>query len=212
MAARARPCAGTRINWREADLLSIADDSFVTTKQESVYAAMTQAPEMHRPPMYFTPDWVNARKSVQICHRGRTRQRIRDGYTNVKRTAFDSVVNTYASSPCTVVPNTRLANGGRRSRYCSNERSFTTRRPAKLVLRVLRPVSAPAGQGRSRLVRGQGNRRIPAFPSSPSAGWNNRRLLGWAAFLFLGSPLRCSESDGSYKWISSASSGTRAAT
>jgi glyoxylase-like metal-dependent hydrolase (beta-lactamase superfamily II) len=43
----------------------IAGDAFITTKQESAYAAITQAPEMHGPPMYFTPDWENARKSVQ---------------------------------------------------------------------------------------------------------------------------------------------------
>jgi hypothetical protein len=41
-----------------------AGDAFVTTKQESVYAAVTQAPEMHGPPMYFTPDWPSARQSV----------------------------------------------------------------------------------------------------------------------------------------------------
>ena len=50
--------------WRNADRLLIAGDAFVTTKQESVYAAVTQAPEMHGPPMYFTPDWPSARQSV----------------------------------------------------------------------------------------------------------------------------------------------------
>jgi hypothetical protein len=39
--------------------------TFITTRQESAYAAVTQAPEMHGPPMYFTPDWVSARSSVQ---------------------------------------------------------------------------------------------------------------------------------------------------
>jgi glyoxylase-like metal-dependent hydrolase (beta-lactamase superfamily II) len=51
--------------WREADRLLVAGDAFITTRQESAYAAITQAPEMHGPPMYFTPDWVSARASVQ---------------------------------------------------------------------------------------------------------------------------------------------------
>jgi glyoxylase-like metal-dependent hydrolase (beta-lactamase superfamily II) len=50
--------------WRSADRLLIAGDAFVTTRQESVYSAVTQAPEMHGPPMYFTPDWPSARQSV----------------------------------------------------------------------------------------------------------------------------------------------------
>jgi glyoxylase-like metal-dependent hydrolase (beta-lactamase superfamily II) len=52
--------------WREADRMLIAGDAFVTTRQESVYAAVTQKPEMHGPPMYFTPDWNSARRSVQM--------------------------------------------------------------------------------------------------------------------------------------------------
>ncbi len=43
----------------------IAGDAFITTAQESAYAVMTQQPEMHGPPMYFTPDWVAARRSVE---------------------------------------------------------------------------------------------------------------------------------------------------
>jgi glyoxylase-like metal-dependent hydrolase (beta-lactamase superfamily II) len=50
--------------WRRADRLVIAGDAFVTTRQESVYSAVTQAPELHGPPMYFTPDWPSARQSV----------------------------------------------------------------------------------------------------------------------------------------------------
>ena len=50
--------------WRDADRLLIAGDAFVTTAQESIYSAVTQAPEMHGPPMYFTPDWPSARQSV----------------------------------------------------------------------------------------------------------------------------------------------------
>jgi len=52
--------------WRESDRLMIVGDAFITTKQESVYAAVTQEPEMHGPPMYFTPDWESARRSVEV--------------------------------------------------------------------------------------------------------------------------------------------------
>src|SRR3954463_12093910 len=51
--------------WRESDRTIIAGDAFVTTKQESVYAAARQEPEMHGPPMYYTPDWESAKSSVQ---------------------------------------------------------------------------------------------------------------------------------------------------
>jgi hypothetical protein len=43
----------------------VAGDAFVTTRQESVYAALTQEPEMHGPPVYYTPDWGSARESVR---------------------------------------------------------------------------------------------------------------------------------------------------
>jgi glyoxylase-like metal-dependent hydrolase (beta-lactamase superfamily II) len=55
--------------WRLQDRLLIAGDAFITTKQESAYSAITQAPEMHGPPMYFTPDWEAARQSVQALAR-----------------------------------------------------------------------------------------------------------------------------------------------
>jgi glyoxylase-like metal-dependent hydrolase (beta-lactamase superfamily II) len=51
--------------WRSADKTLIAGDAFITTKQESAYAVATQRPELHGPPMYFTPDWDGARESVQ---------------------------------------------------------------------------------------------------------------------------------------------------
>ena len=51
--------------WREQDRSLIAGDAFVTTAQESLYSVITQAPELHGPPMYFTPDWHAARLSVQ---------------------------------------------------------------------------------------------------------------------------------------------------
>ena len=51
--------------WREADRALIAGDAVITTAQESAYAVATQAPELHGPPMYYTPDWAAARASVQ---------------------------------------------------------------------------------------------------------------------------------------------------
>lgn len=51
--------------WRPRDRLLIAGDAFITTRQESAYASVTQRPEMHGPPMYFTPDWASAKQSVQ---------------------------------------------------------------------------------------------------------------------------------------------------
>ncbi|WP_375459924.1 MBL fold metallo-hydrolase [uncultured Enterovirga sp.] len=51
--------------WRETDRALIAGDAFVTTKQESVYAAAVQSPEMHGPPRYFTIDWAKSRASVE---------------------------------------------------------------------------------------------------------------------------------------------------
>jgi glyoxylase-like metal-dependent hydrolase (beta-lactamase superfamily II) len=51
--------------WRESDRTLIAGDAFITTRQESAYAAIMQKPEMHGPPRYFTPDWNSARTSVQ---------------------------------------------------------------------------------------------------------------------------------------------------
>ena len=44
----------------------IAGDAFVTTAQESAYAALLQEPELHGPPKYFTHDWQAARDSVRL--------------------------------------------------------------------------------------------------------------------------------------------------
>ena len=53
--------------WREADRALIVGDAFVTTKTESAYeASFAQDPEMHGPPQYFTPDWISAKRSVEI--------------------------------------------------------------------------------------------------------------------------------------------------
>ena len=50
--------------FRDADRTLIAGDAFVTTRQESALAVLTQAPEVHGPPAYFTPDWDAAGRSV----------------------------------------------------------------------------------------------------------------------------------------------------
>ena len=57
--------AGQVALWREADGVLISADAFITTAQESAYAAATQEPELHGPPMYFTHDWQAARDSVR---------------------------------------------------------------------------------------------------------------------------------------------------
>lgn len=51
--------------WRESDRVLIAADAFVTTDQESLYAALTQKPELQGPPAYFTCDWERARDTVR---------------------------------------------------------------------------------------------------------------------------------------------------
>jgi glyoxylase-like metal-dependent hydrolase (beta-lactamase superfamily II) len=51
--------------FRERDRVLIAGDAFVTTKQESFWSVVTQKPEFHGPPAYFTSDWDAAKLSVQ---------------------------------------------------------------------------------------------------------------------------------------------------
>lgn len=51
--------------WRESDRATIVGDAFITTKQESAYSVAMQRPELHGPPQYFTPDWINAGESVR---------------------------------------------------------------------------------------------------------------------------------------------------
>jgi glyoxylase-like metal-dependent hydrolase (beta-lactamase superfamily II) len=51
--------------FRELDGVLIAGDAFVTTRQESLAAVLTQRKELNGPPAYFTPDWVSAKRSVQ---------------------------------------------------------------------------------------------------------------------------------------------------
>lgn len=50
--------------FREADGTLVAGDAFITTAQESAYAVLTQRPELHGPPMYYTQDWEAAWASV----------------------------------------------------------------------------------------------------------------------------------------------------
>lgn len=52
--------------FRESDGALIAGDAFVTTKQESLVAALTQRRELHGPPAYYTPDWGSAWESVEL--------------------------------------------------------------------------------------------------------------------------------------------------
>ncbi len=52
--------------FREADRALIAGDAFVTTKQESALAVLSQRQEVHGPPAYYTTDWDAARRSVEI--------------------------------------------------------------------------------------------------------------------------------------------------
>jgi len=49
-----------------ADGTLVAGDAFVTTKQESMLAALTQRPELHGPPAYYTTDWESAKASVRL--------------------------------------------------------------------------------------------------------------------------------------------------
>jgi len=51
--------------FRDADRTLIAGDAFVTVRQESGLAVWTQRQEVHGPPAYFTPDWQQARESVE---------------------------------------------------------------------------------------------------------------------------------------------------
>ncbi|MDE5413450.1 MBL fold metallo-hydrolase [Alkalihalobacillus sp. MEB203] len=51
--------------FRDEDGALIAGDAFVTVKQESLYAVLTQEKEISGPPRYFTPDWKSAWESVK---------------------------------------------------------------------------------------------------------------------------------------------------
>jgi glyoxylase-like metal-dependent hydrolase (beta-lactamase superfamily II) len=51
--------------YRSSDGTLVAGDAFVTTKQESMLAALTQRPELRGPPAYYTTDWEAAKESVR---------------------------------------------------------------------------------------------------------------------------------------------------
>ena len=51
--------------WRVADRTMVAGDAVITTRQEQAYAVAVQAPELHGPPAYFTPDWNAAEASAR---------------------------------------------------------------------------------------------------------------------------------------------------
>lgn len=51
--------------FRERDGAMISGDAFITVKQESAIAVLTQTPEVHGPPAYFTSDWQAAWDSVR---------------------------------------------------------------------------------------------------------------------------------------------------
>jgi glyoxylase-like metal-dependent hydrolase (beta-lactamase superfamily II) len=52
--------------FRESDRLLVVGDAFCTTKPESfLMAAATYKAELHGPPSYYTPDWEQAKMSVQ---------------------------------------------------------------------------------------------------------------------------------------------------
>ncbi len=50
--------------FRNRDRTLIAGDAFVTTKQESMIAALLQPEHVHRPPAYYTIDWQSAHRSI----------------------------------------------------------------------------------------------------------------------------------------------------
>ncbi len=51
--------------YRDADRTLVSGDALITTRQESMFAVMTQRRELHGPPAYYTPDWDRARDSVR---------------------------------------------------------------------------------------------------------------------------------------------------
>lgn len=51
--------------YRQSDGTVIVGDAFITVKQESAWAVLTQVQEVHGPPAYFTTDWNAAWQSVR---------------------------------------------------------------------------------------------------------------------------------------------------
>jgi len=52
--------------FRDADRVLIAGDAFVTCKQESAFASLSQKKHLSGPPKYFTNNWTAAEESVKI--------------------------------------------------------------------------------------------------------------------------------------------------
>lgn len=52
--------------FRDTDRTLIAGDAFVTTRQEALTYVLEQTPEVNGPPMYYTPDWEQAERSVRL--------------------------------------------------------------------------------------------------------------------------------------------------
>lgn len=51
--------------FREEDRVLLVGDAFCTTDNQSLLAVAQQRPELHGPPAYYTPDWDQAKASVQ---------------------------------------------------------------------------------------------------------------------------------------------------
>lgn len=51
--------------FREGDRALLVGDAFCTVQAESLFAIATQRPELHGPPAYYTPNWDEAKASVQ---------------------------------------------------------------------------------------------------------------------------------------------------
>ena len=51
--------------FRPEDRTLSVGDAFCTTDQQSFMAVARQRPELHGPPVYYTPDWTSARESVE---------------------------------------------------------------------------------------------------------------------------------------------------
>lgn len=51
--------------FRDADRLLVAGDAIITTRQEDLLPVLRQGLELHGPPAYFTPDWLEAAESIQ---------------------------------------------------------------------------------------------------------------------------------------------------
>jgi glyoxylase-like metal-dependent hydrolase (beta-lactamase superfamily II) len=54
--------------FRDKDRALISGDAFITVKQESLLSVLTERPEPHGPPAYFTTDWRAAKRSVEKIH------------------------------------------------------------------------------------------------------------------------------------------------